>query len=112
MNSEIARLFWSFSPFIIMLFIIGLYCIFVTFNLIRVLVGVEVLMKAATLLVIVAGAATGHIALAQVIVVTLIVIEVVVITIAAGVVIGIWRHNNSLDTRKIRQINDEGISDE
>ncbi|MDD5583792.1 MAG: NADH-quinone oxidoreductase subunit K [Candidatus Omnitrophica bacterium] len=112
MNSDILGLFWSFGPFIIMLFIIGLYCIFVTYNLIRVLVGIEVLMKAVTLLIIVAGFVTGHTALAQAIVITLIVIEVVVVTITAGIIIGIWRHNDSLDTRKIRHINDEGASNE
>jgi NADH-quinone oxidoreductase subunit K len=112
MNSDIFGLFWSFGPFIIVLFIIGLYCILVSYNLIRVLVGIEVLMKAVTLLVIVAGSVTGHTALAQAIVITLIVIEVVVVTIAAGIIIGIWRYHNTLDTRNIRNINDGGVSNE
>jgi multisubunit Na+/H+ antiporter MnhC subunit len=62
--------------------------------------------------VIVAGSVTGHTALAQAIVITLIVIEVVLVTVAAGVIIGIWRYHDALDTRKIRNINNEGISNE
>ena len=50
---------------IIMLFIAGLYCILVTRNLMRVLIGLELLTKAVTLLLIVAGYAVGRVALVQ-----------------------------------------------
>jgi len=87
-----------------MLFVIGIYCILATFNLIRVLIGLEILIKAVTLLIIVTGYITGHLALAQSIVITLIVIEVVIVTVAVGVVLGIHANNNSLDIRKIRNL--------
>lgn len=112
MNSTSLNLFWSFGPFVIVLFIVGLYCMLVTYNLIRVLVGVEVLMKAATLLTIVTGYVSGRTALTQAIIITLIVLEVVVVTVAAGIVIAIWRHKGSLDVRDIRHSNDEGMSNE
>ena len=82
----------------------GFYCIFFTFNLVRALIGVELLIKAVTLLIIAAGYVTGHIALAQAIVITLIVVEVVFIVVATGVVIGLHRHNGTLDTRKLRNL--------
>ncbi|MDD5005435.1 MAG: NADH-quinone oxidoreductase subunit K [Candidatus Omnitrophica bacterium] len=104
MNTEVMRLFWSYGLFISILCIIGFYCILVTYNLIRALVGLEILIKAATLLIIVAGYITGHEALAQSLVITLIVIEAVVITVAVGIVLGIRSHNNSLDARKIRNL--------
>ena len=104
MNGGLMHLFWSFGLFIIMIFIIGLYCIFVTYNLIRILIGVEVLIKAATLLIIVAGYISGHEALAQSLVITLIVIEVVVVTVAVGVMLGIRSINDSLDVRKIKNL--------
>ena len=89
---------------IIMLFIAGLYCILVTRNLMRVLIGLELLMKAVTLLLIVAGYAVGRTGLAQAIVITLIVIEVVVIAVMAGVILSIYRHTGSLDASNVKDL--------
>jgi multisubunit Na+/H+ antiporter MnhC subunit len=96
--------FWQFIFFIILIFITGLYCVMVTRNFIRVLIGLEIITKAVTLLVIIAGYVTGNIALAQAYVITLIVIEVVVITVAAGIILCIFKHNNSLDVAKLRNL--------
>lgn len=89
---------------IIMLFIAGLYCILVTRNLMRVLIGLELLTKAVTLLLIVSGYVTGRGALAQAIVITLIVIEVVVIAVMAGVILSIYRHTGSLDAQNVKTL--------
>ncbi|MFH1398133.1 MAG: NADH-quinone oxidoreductase subunit K [Candidatus Omnitrophota bacterium] len=84
------------------LLVIGIYCILATTNLIRALIGLEVLIKAVTLLIIVSGYLSKHIALAQSLVITLIVIEVVVMTVAAGIISVIHRHNNSLELKDMR----------
>jgi len=97
-------LFFHIFIVTIMLFVMGFYCIFFTFNLVRALIGVELLIKAVTLLIITAGYITGHMALAQAIVITLIVVEVVFIVVATGVVIGLHKHNGTLDTRKLRNL--------
>ena len=104
MNSEALQLFWSFGPFVILLSVIGIYCILVTYNLLRALIGVEILIKAVTLLIVVVGYVTGHAALAQALIITLIVIEVVVIAVAVGIALGLHRHNDSLDIRKLRNL--------
>ena len=104
MNVEPMQLFWLFTFFATLIFIIGFYCILVSFNLIRVLIGVEILMKAVTLLIIFAGHVSGHTGLAQTLVITLIVIEVVLMVVTGGIIIGIYRHNNFLDTRKFRNV--------
>lgn len=104
MSPEGLSLFWSFGIFIIMLFIIGFYCILATYNLIRALIGLELLIKAVTLLIIVVGYVSGHAALTQAMVITMIVVEAVFITVAVGVVMGIHRHNHSLDVRKVRNL--------
>ncbi|TBR17407.1 NADH-quinone oxidoreductase subunit K [bacterium] len=104
MNSDILILLWPFFIFVIMLFIIGFYCLLVTFNLIRALIGIELLMKAATLLIIVVGYATGYTAFAQALVITLIVVEVAIITVAMGIILGLYRNNKTLDTRKLRNL--------
>jgi len=101
---EAMQIFWPFGFFIAMLFVIGIYCVLASYNLIRVLIGIEILIKAVTLLIIVAGYQSQQMALAQALVITLIVVEAVVITVAVGVVLGIHRHNNSLDVRKIREL--------
>ncbi|MCU0652204.1 MAG: NADH-quinone oxidoreductase subunit K [Candidatus Omnitrophica bacterium] len=97
-------LFWITCVFVIMLMIAGLYCIFVTYNLIRVLIGLELLIKAVTLLLVVAGYANNHLARSQAFVITLIVMEVIFIAVAAGIVIGLYYHNQSLDVRKLRNL--------
>ena len=104
MNTAFLAIFWPFGIFIVMLAVIGIYCTLVTFNLIRALIGLELLLKAVTLLIIVSGRASGHIALAQALVITFIVIEVVIKTIAIGVVLGIRSHHDSLDVRNIREL--------
>ena len=76
----------------------------VTFNLIRALIGLELLLKAVTLLIILVGYVTGHSVMTQALVITFIVIEVVVMTVAVGVVLGIRSYNNSLDVRKIKDV--------
>lgn len=86
------------------LFTAGLYCIMVSRNLIRILIGIELLTKAVTLLFVVAGAVTGRVALAQALVITLVVIEVVAITVAAGIVIGAYRQNGSIDARRLTEL--------
>ena len=89
---------------VVVLFVAGLYCILVTRNLMRVLIGLELLTKAVTLLLIVAGYATGRVALAQAIVITLIMIEVVVIAVMAGVILSIYRHTGSLDASSVKSL--------
>jgi multisubunit Na+/H+ antiporter MnhC subunit len=98
------RLFWIFSIFVIMLGIIGIYCVLMTHNLVRALIGLEILVKAVTLLLVVAGYVSGHEALAQSLVITLIVIEVVVMTVAIGVIFGIRGNTGNLDARNIRNL--------
>ena len=104
MNTNLLSIFWPFCVFIIMLAVIGIYCLLITRNLIRALIGLELLIKAVTLLIITVGYVNHHIALTQVLVITFILIEVVVITVAFGVVLGIHSHTNSLDVRKIRNL--------
>ena len=104
MNSYSIPLFLSFSVFVAMLFVIGIYCIMASYNLISVLIGVEILIKAVTLLVIICGYVSGYLALMQSLVITMIVIEVVLMTVSVGIVLGIHRKNDSLDTRSIRNL--------
>ncbi|HNW39001.1 MAG TPA: NADH-quinone oxidoreductase subunit K [Candidatus Omnitrophota bacterium] len=104
MSQSALQLFCTFGIFIILLLITGAYCMFVSFNLIRVLIGFEILIKAVTLLIICAGYVCGRTALAQAIVITLIVIEIVVMVVAGGVALWAYRHNKTIDPRKLSNL--------
>jgi len=104
MSPENLAMFWPFVLAVGLLFLIGIYCVLFTYNLIRALIGLEILIKAVTLLIIVCGFLNGHEALMQGLVITVIVIEVVVVTVAVGVIIGIRSFNDSLDPRNIRNL--------
>ncbi len=82
----------------------GLYCILVSRNLIRILLGLEILTKAVTFLLALAGEISGERALAQSFIITLIVLEVVVIAVAAGVVISAYRQQGNLDVRGLHKL--------
>jgi len=98
------HLIWIFFVYIIVTFVIGLYCILATTNLVRALIGIEVLMKAVTLLIIIAGYASGRTSLAQSLVITLIVAETVLIAVAMGIVLSIYKHTKSLDTKNLTDL--------
>ena len=104
MSGSQPQLFWAFIIFIIMLFVAGFYCILVTRNLIKALIGLEILTKAVTLLFVVAGFITHNEGLTQAIVITMIVIEVVIIVVAGGVILSVYRNNESLDARNLRKL--------
>jgi NADH-quinone oxidoreductase subunit K len=95
---------WTAGIFVVMLLFIGFYCILVSRNLIRILIGLEVLAKAITLGVIAVGYATKNTALAQSLAITIIIVEVFVVAIAAGIVINIYRHHESLSTDNIQNL--------
>jgi NADH:ubiquinone oxidoreductase subunit K len=103
-DSTALHLFWSYSVYIIIVFIIGLYCILATLNIVRVLIGIEVLMKAVTLLILISGNVSGHISLSQAMIITLIVIETVFIAVAMGIVLCVFGHDKSLDSRNLTNL--------
>lgn len=98
------NLFWPCCICIILLAISGIYCMLATFNLIRAIIGLEILIKAATLLIILAGYITNNLGLAQTLVITLIVIEVVIMVVASGVILWLFRYNKSIDTRRLNEL--------
>jgi len=88
----------------VLLLVIGIYCLIVTRNLIRVILGIEVLTKAATLLMIGAGYVNGHMDVAQSYVVTIIVIEVVLLIISIGILYSIYKKTGSITVDKISNL--------
>ncbi len=87
-----------------MVLIIGFYSILVSDNLIRTIIGVEILTKSVTLGIIIAGVVTDQMGLAQALAITLIIIEVALTAVAVGVVLCIFKDKKSMDASAVREI--------
>ncbi len=87
-----------------LLIAIGLYGIVVTRNLMRIILSVEILTKAVTLVMIGAGYETGKMGMAQSFVITIIVIEVMLLVIATGILFGAFKNNGSLMTDQLNNL--------
>ena len=75
----------------------GIYSIVATRNLLRVLIAMEIISKAAVLLLMLAGAINGQMAQAEAFAVALIIIEAVVTAIGAVLCIALHAKTGSLD---------------
>jgi NADH-quinone oxidoreductase subunit K len=104
MKPEMIPMFSVFGIGVVLTMIVGVYCMVATRNLIRALIGLEILTKGVTLLIILTGKVSGQMALAQSLAITLIVIEVAVIVVAVSVVLCIYRRTAGIDARSIREI--------
>ena len=101
---ESVSMFWILASVVILLFIIGIYALLATRNLLRVLIGMEILTKGVTLLLVAAGYLTGRVNFIQPVIITMIVVEVVIIAVAAGIVIASYRSNGTIDIRALRKL--------
>jgi multisubunit Na+/H+ antiporter MnhC subunit len=104
MNADLSQLFWVSGIACFLLLTAGVYYLLITFNLIRALIGVELMIKAVTLFIALVGRVTGREGTAQAIVITLIVIEVVIMVVAGGLVLGVFQNTRSISTRRIRNL--------
>jgi NADH-quinone oxidoreductase subunit K len=82
----------------------GLYYLLVTTNLIRAIIGLELITKSVTLGLILAGKLTGNVGMAQSLAITVIVVEVVVMVVAVGLILAAHKQTGSVDTRQLRNI--------
>lgn len=85
--------------------ITGFYCLVKSRNMIRMIIAIEIAMKAVTLLLVFAGKVSGKMDMVQTFIITMIVVEVVVAVVAAGIAVSVYRHNNSLDIDKLKKLN-------
>ncbi len=90
--------------FVGLLFAIGLYCLLTSRNMIKLLIGLEVMAKAAVLSFIAAGHARGETFLSQSLVITFIVVEVCIVAVALALAINAYRNTGSLDVRKLAKL--------
>lgn len=86
---------------IILLLGVGLYALLISRHLIKAVIGLQIMIKAAVLALIVAGHAVGKVNLAQSIALTVIVIDTITAVIALALIVQIKRQTGSLDTAEL-----------
>jgi len=101
MNAELLSVYITA---IVLVATAGLYYLLVTTNLIRAVIGLELVTKAVTVGLVLAGRLTGNTGLTQTLVITLIVVEVVVMVVAVGLILLGHKHTNGVDVRQLRNI--------
>ncbi len=89
---------------IVVLIGIGIYCLLARRNIIQLLIGTEVIAKAVTLSFILAGYLQGNEQIAQAIVITIILIEVITLAVAMSLIVVAQRHTGSLDITDLRRL--------
>ena len=87
-----------------LLIITGLFMLLHTYNMIRIIIAIEVVIKAVTLLLAYAGYVNGSLAMVQTFIITMIVIEVVVAVVAAGIAVSVYRNNGNMDIRNLNKL--------
>lgn len=87
-----------------LLILAGCYCLMRTYHIIKILIGIEVAMKAVTLFIAYAAHINGKIGLAQSFIITIIVAEVVVAVVLAGISLNLYKKYQSMDLRNIRKL--------
>jgi multicomponent Na+:H+ antiporter subunit C len=86
------------------LLFVGLYALLTMRNVIKLLIGVEVIGKSVSLVLLATGFVKNNVLLAQSLVITVIVVEVCLIATALALVINIARHTKGLDIRKLTKL--------
>ena len=79
----------------------GFYCMLASRSIVRQLIGLEIVSKAAMLAVVSSGALTDNLIFAQALLITMIVIEVVVVAAGLALLVKNFRVNGSSDIWKL-----------
>jgi multicomponent Na+:H+ antiporter subunit C len=88
----------------LLMILAGCYCLIRTYHMLKIIIGIEVAMKAVTMFIMLAGHINGKMGLAQTFIITVIVIEVVVAVVAAGLAINLYKKYGSMDVRNLRKL--------
>jgi|SRR3989339_1905735 len=82
----------------------GLYCLLTMKNLIKLLIGAELIAKGITLAIIAGGFERNNMMLAQSMVITFIVVEVALVAVALAIIIKVYGHTKILDIRFLKKL--------
>jgi len=83
----------------LLLLFLGLYCVISKKNLIKMIIGIEIMAKGAMLNFIASGG--GHI---QAVVIIIIAIDAIIVAVALSIIVNAWKHTKSLDVTKLTKL--------
>ncbi len=86
------------------LFFIGFASVLRTSNMIRMIIGIEIMARAASFAFISFGYLHGNTSITQSLVVTIIVVEVVVTAIVLALIMNLFKQNRSLDVKYLNKL--------
>ena len=86
---------------VVLLLAVGFYGLLITRNLIKIVLVLQILVKAVVIALVLAGKASGNLGLGQSIAATVIVADTVVAVVALALAVQIRRHADTLDLTKI-----------
>jgi NADH:ubiquinone oxidoreductase subunit K len=96
---------WLYDLLIVaVIFLLGFICLVAMRNVVKLLIGIEVLAKGVSLALIASGHVQRNPYLMQSVVITLIVIEVVFVAVALALIVNLYRRTGSLDIRKLTKL--------
>ena len=75
-----------------------------TRHMLKIIIGLELAIKAISMFITLGGWLNGNMALAQAFIVTIIVLEVVVATVLSGIAISIYHKHGNMDIRNLRNL--------
>jgi len=84
-------LFSGYFMFSFVVFLLGLFCVISQRNLIKIIIGIEIMGKAVILNFITAGFYQGNSGVAQAIVMTAILIDAVIVAVTLALIINVFR---------------------
>jgi len=94
---------WSISG-VVLLLAAGLYGLLVSRHLIKVVVALQIMTKAAIVALVVAGNAVGRVNLAQSVVLTVIVVDTITAVLALALIVQIKRQTATLDAAELARL--------
>jgi NADH-quinone oxidoreductase subunit K len=89
---------------IVLILGVGLYGLLVSRHLIKVVIALQIMVKAAILALIIAGEVAGQVNLAQSIALTVIVVDTIAAVLALALIVQIKRRTGSLDAAELAQL--------
>lgn len=97
------QLQWAFIT-VVLLLGVGLYGLMVSRQLIKAIIALQIMVKAALVAIIVAGDSTGNLGLSQSMAMTVIVVDTIVAVLALALVVQIKRRTGTLDAAELSQL--------
>ncbi|MFA5771370.1 MAG: NADH-quinone oxidoreductase subunit K [Thermoplasmata archaeon] len=96
---------WKADTIVVLLLVgIGLYCLLSKGNMIKMIIGIEIMAKGVMLNFVMSGYLQNNTGLAQALVITVIVIDVVIVALALSLIVNAYKHYGTLKINSLTRL--------